>query len=90
MIDQSQLENVNYFKQFGSIIANDAKRTLGIKSRFAIQQEEYSFNQQIGAPIHAKIPPNYANADHRQNNNKKTTSAKTAHPVGTLLCYNIA
>jgi hypothetical protein len=38
------------------------------------------------APIHATIPPNYANAGHRQ----KPTSTKTAHPVETLLCYNIA
>jgi len=39
------------------------------------------------APIHAMIPPNHANAGRCQ---KKTTSAKTAHPVETLLCYNIA
>jgi len=38
------------------------------------------------APIHAMIPPNYASAGHRQ----KPTSAKTAHPVEMLLCYNIA
>ena len=38
------------------------------------------------APIHATIPPNYANAGHRQ----KPTAAKTAHPVETLLSYNIA
>jgi len=38
------------------------------------------------ATIHAPIPSNYANAGHRQ----KPTAAKTAHPVETLLCYNIA
>ena len=38
------------------------------------------------APIHATIPPNYANAGHSQ----KPTSAKTAQPVETLLCCNIA
>jgi hypothetical protein len=34
------------------------------------------------APFYATIPPNYANAGHRQ----KPTSAKTAHPLETLLC----
>ena len=39
------------------------------------------------APIHATIPPKYANAGHYQ---KKPTSAETAHPLETLLCYKIA
>ena len=35
MIDQKQLENVEYFKYLGSIITNDARCTNEIKSRIA-------------------------------------------------------
>jgi hypothetical protein len=36
MIDQKQLENVEYFNYLGSMITNDARCTHEIKSRFAM------------------------------------------------------
>jgi hypothetical protein len=36
MIDQIQLESVEYFKCLGSVITNDASCTRGIKSRIAM------------------------------------------------------
>jgi hypothetical protein len=53
MIDQKQLENVEYFNYLGSMITSDARCTREIKSRIAmaknsIQQEEKSFHQQTG------------------------------------------
>ena len=35
MIDQKQLENVEFFKYLGSILTNDRRRTCEIKSRIA-------------------------------------------------------
>ena len=36
MTDQKQLENVESFKYFGSILTNNGRRTCGIKCRIAI------------------------------------------------------
>jgi hypothetical protein len=36
MIDQKQLENVEYFSYFGSMITNDARCTREIKSWIAV------------------------------------------------------
>jgi len=51
--EQKQLQNVENFKYFGSMIANDARCTCENKSRIStekssIQQEEDSFHQQTG------------------------------------------
>ena len=54
MIEQKQLHNVEYFKYFGSMIANDARCTCEIKPRISTekssiqQEEEDSFHQQTG------------------------------------------
>ena len=36
MIDETQLENVEYFKYLGSVVTNDARCTREIKSRVAM------------------------------------------------------
>ena len=36
MIDQKQLENVEYFSYVGGLIAGDARRTTEVKSRIAM------------------------------------------------------
>ena len=46
MIDQSQLENVKYFKQLGSITASDSRCKREIKFKIATHQEEDTFSQQ--------------------------------------------
>jgi hypothetical protein len=50
--DQEQLENVEYFVCWGSMIANDARRTREMKSRLAMAKEtfnrEKTFHQQTG------------------------------------------
>jgi hypothetical protein len=53
IIDQKQVENVEYFNYLGSMITSDARCTREIKSRIAmakssIQQEEEYFHQQTG------------------------------------------
>jgi len=53
MTEQKQLQNVENFKYFGSVMANDARCTCESKSRIStekntIQQEEDSFHQQTG------------------------------------------
>ena len=53
MLDQYQLQSVEYFNYLGSMITNDARCAREIKSSFAmvkvsIQQDEDSFHQQIG------------------------------------------
>jgi hypothetical protein len=52
MIEQKQLQNMEHFKYFGSMIANDARCTGEIKSRISTEnssiQEEDSFHQQTG------------------------------------------
>jgi hypothetical protein len=53
MIDQKQLEYVEYFNYLGNLMTNDARCTREIKSRSvmtksSIQQEGDSFHQQIG------------------------------------------
>ena len=51
MIQQNQLQNVEYFNYFGSMIANDARCTREIKSRISTEKssikKEDSFHQQI-------------------------------------------
>jgi hypothetical protein len=42
MIDQKQLENVEYFNYLGSVITNDASCTCEIKSRIAMAKAAYN------------------------------------------------
>jgi hypothetical protein len=42
MIDQKQLENVEYFNYLGSMITNDARFTREIKSRIAMAKAAFS------------------------------------------------
>jgi hypothetical protein len=71
MIDQKQLENVEYFKYLDSIITNDAKCTNGMKSRIAmakapfkkIKKEEKPFHQQIGLEFKKEMS-NMFNVEH--------------------------
>jgi hypothetical protein len=42
MIDQKQLENVEYFNHFGSMIKNDASCTREIKSRIAMAKAAFN------------------------------------------------
>jgi hypothetical protein len=52
MIHKKQLENVEYFNYLGSMITNDARCTLEIKSRIAMAKaalkKKKTFRQQIG------------------------------------------
>jgi hypothetical protein len=41
MVNQKQLENVEYFKYLGSITRNDARCTNGIKSRIAMAKAPF-------------------------------------------------
>ena len=55
MIEQQQLENVEYFNHLGSMITNDARYTREIKSKLS-GQKQYSterrlFYQQIGLKL---------------------------------------
>jgi hypothetical protein len=45
MIEQNQLENVEYFKYMGDMITNDARYPREIKSRFAV--EKVTFNWEL-------------------------------------------
>jgi hypothetical protein len=42
MIDQKQLENVEYFSYLGSMITNDARCTREIKSRIALAKAAFN------------------------------------------------
>jgi hypothetical protein len=42
MIDQNQLENVEYFNYLGSMITSDARCTREIKSRIAMAKKQHS------------------------------------------------
>jgi len=42
MIDQIQLENVEYFNSLGSLITNDARRTHKMKTRIAMAKATFS------------------------------------------------
>jgi hypothetical protein len=42
MIDQKQLENVEYFNYLGSMITNDARCTREIKSRIAMAKAAFN------------------------------------------------
>jgi hypothetical protein len=42
MIDQKQLENVEYFKYLGSMITNDARCTREIKYRIAMAKAAFN------------------------------------------------
>jgi hypothetical protein len=53
MINQKQLENVEYLNYLGSVVSNDASCTCDIKiqdccNESCIEKEENSFYQQIG------------------------------------------
>jgi hypothetical protein len=45
MIDQKQLENVDYFKYLGSLLTNDGRSTCEIKSRIAMAKA--AFNKKV-------------------------------------------
>jgi len=51
MVDQKQLENVQYFKHWGNLITNDSRCTREIKSTIAMAKATFnkkvSFHQQI-------------------------------------------
>ena len=60
MIEQKQLQNVEYFKYFGIMTANDAKCTCEIKStiskeKSSIQQEEDSVHQKLDLRTSKKL-----------------------------------
>jgi len=42
MIDQKQLENVEYFKYLGSIVTNDGRCTCEIKCRIAMAKAAFN------------------------------------------------
>jgi len=42
MIDQKQLENVEYFKYLGSVLTNDGRCTCEIKSRIAMAKAAFN------------------------------------------------
>ena len=42
MIDQKQLENVEYFEYLGSMLTNDGRRTCEIKSRIALAKAAFN------------------------------------------------
>jgi hypothetical protein len=45
MIDQKQLDNVDYFIYLGSMIKNDARCTRGINSRIAMVKAAFNKNK---------------------------------------------
>jgi hypothetical protein len=47
MIDQKQLENVEYFNYLGSMITNYARCTREIKSRTAIAKAAFNNNKKL-------------------------------------------
>jgi hypothetical protein len=47
MIDQKQLENVEYFNYLGSMITNDARCTREIKSRIAMAKAAFNKKKNI-------------------------------------------
>jgi hypothetical protein len=58
VIDQKQLENVEYFSCLGTMITNDARCTCEIwdcDDKSSIQQEESSFHQEIGLTFNEEI-----------------------------------
>jgi hypothetical protein len=42
MIDQKQLENVEYFKYLGSVLTNDGRCTCEIKCRIAMSKATFN------------------------------------------------
>jgi hypothetical protein len=42
MIHQKQLENIEYFNYFGSMITNDARCTCEMKSRIAMEKAAFN------------------------------------------------
>jgi hypothetical protein len=59
MIDQKQLENVEYFNCLGNVITYDARCTCEIKSRIAVvnaafNKKEALFHQQTGLKFKEK------------------------------------
>jgi hypothetical protein len=47
MIDQNQLENVDYFNDLGSMITNDARCTREIKSRIAMTKLAFNMKKTL-------------------------------------------
>ena len=58
MIDQKQLENVEYFNYLGSMVTTGARRTREIKSRIAMKKAELNrknnLHQRIGLEFKEK------------------------------------
>jgi hypothetical protein len=59
MIDQKQLENVDYFQYLGTIITDDARCTLQIISKIAMEKAPFSmektYHQQTGLILREEI-----------------------------------
>jgi hypothetical protein len=60
MIDQKQLENVEYFSYLGSVIRNDARCTRGIKSSIVTAKSAFSkkkthFTSKLGLNLRKKL-----------------------------------
>jgi hypothetical protein len=59
MIDQKQLENVEYFNYLGSMITNDARCTREIKSRFSMARAAFNkktlFNSKLDLNLRKKL-----------------------------------
>jgi len=60
MIDQKQLENVVYFKYFGSMLTNDGRCTCEIKSRIAMAKAPFNkkralFASTMGVKLRKKL-----------------------------------
>jgi hypothetical protein len=47
MIDQKQLDNVEFFKYLGSMLRNDGKRTCEIRSRTASAKTAFNKNRDL-------------------------------------------
>jgi hypothetical protein len=54
MVDQKQLENVDYFKCFGSMVTTDAKCTSEIKSRIDMAKAGFN-NKKTGLKFENKL-----------------------------------
>jgi hypothetical protein len=55
MMNQKQLENVEYFKYLGSMISNDARCTREIKSRFAVAKSAFNKKTLFTSKLHLNL-----------------------------------
>jgi len=51
MVDQNQLENMEYFDYWGSMITNDARCTCEIKSRIAMTKAAFKGEEDSFLPV---------------------------------------